>query len=288
MRRLNFELKQLSRRNRDGSHATQVARERILTLIANQLRELDFRHVAVTRLKPRHIEALVGRWQEERLAPATIKNRMAALRWWAEKINKKNVVARDNSYYGIPERAYIAKTSKARHLSTHALDAVRDEHVRMSLRLQATFGLRREEAIKFRPAYADKGTHIVLKPSWTKGGRGRVLPVLNDEQRGVLDAAKELAGNGSLIPADRSYRQQLRIYERHTANAGLAKLHGLRHAYAQRRYRTLTGWDAPLAGGPLRSDLSVTAIERDRLARHIISRELGHTRERITQIYLGR
>jgi len=38
----------------------------------------------------------------------------------------------------------------------------------------------------------------------------------------------------------------LRIYERHTANAGLSKMHGLQHAYAQQRYQELTGW----AGGP--------------------------------------
>lgn len=288
MRSLNFALKQLGRRNRDGSHATQVARERMLSLIANQLRELGFRQVTVTRLKPKHIEALVARWQEERLAPATMKNRMAALRWWAEKINKQNVVARDNSYYGIPERIYIDNSSKARELSTAALNAVGDQHVRMSLKLQLAFGLRREEAIKFSPSYAHKGTHLDLKPSWTKGGRGRVIPVLNDEQRSILDETSKLAGGGSLIPPARSYRQQLRIYERHTANAGLSKLHGLRHTYAQRRYHTLTGWAAPLAGGPARSDLSAPELERDRQARSIISAELGHTRERITQIYLGR
>ena len=288
MKSLNFELKQLSRRNRDGSYATQVARERILSQIANQMRELGFRHVRVTRLKPRHVEALVARWQEERLAPATIKNRMAALRWWAEKINKQNVVARDNSHYGIPERIYIEKTSRALELTSERLDAVRDEYVRMSLRLQAAFGLRREEAIKFMPMFADRGVEVVLKPSWTKGGRGRVLPVLTDQQREVLDAARRLAGNGSLIPAARNYRQQLRIYERHTANAGLSKLHGLRHSYAQRRYRALTGWPAPLAGGPPQASLSETEQQRDRLARQIISGELGHGRERVTRIYLGR
>ncbi|MGI9303378.1 MAG: phage integrase N-terminal domain-containing protein, partial [Gammaproteobacteria bacterium] len=226
MRKLNYQLKQLGQRNRDGSLATQIARERMLTLIANQLCELGYRHVVVTRLKPKHVEALVSRWMEERLAPATLKNRMAAIRWWAEKINKQNVVARDNSHYGIPERIYIAETSKAQTLRADQLVAVRDEHVRISLQLQAEFGLRREEAIKFTPVIADKGASIELKPSWTKGGRGRVLPVLTDPQRAVLDKARALAGNGSLIPPERSYRQQLRVYERHTANAGLSKLHG--------------------------------------------------------------
>ena len=48
----------------------------------------------------------------------------------------------------------------------------------MSLELQQAFGLRREEAMKFQPSFADQGDHIRLKGSWTKGGKAwvRVLP----------------------------------------------------------------------------------------------------------------
>ena len=67
----------------------------------------------------------------------------------------------------------------------------------MALRLQAAFGLRREEAIKFSPAYADRGDRIVLKASTTKGGRAREIPIWNDGQRAVLDAARRLSGGGA-------------------------------------------------------------------------------------------
>ena len=120
----------------------------------------------------------------------------------------------------------------------------------MSLELQQAFGLRREEAIKFIPSYADRGDHIQLKPSWTKGGKARTIPVRTEAQRQVLDRAHQLAGKGSLIPSTKNYRQQLRIYEAETARAGLSKMHGLRHAYAQTRYEELTGWKSPAAGGP--------------------------------------
>ena len=126
----------------------------------------------------------------------------------------------------------------------------------MSLELQQAFGLRREEAIKFMPVYADQGEHIVLKESWTKGGKAREIPVRTDAQRVVLDRAQRLAGTGSLIPSAKNYRQQLRVYEAETARAGLSKLHGLRHAYAQARYKELTGWKAPAAGGPSLKSLS--------------------------------
>ena len=65
----------------------------------------------------------------------------------------------------------------------------------MSLRLQAAFGLRREEAIKFLPGYADRGNRIALKASWTKGGRAREVPVLKAAQRRLLDEARGLVGS---------------------------------------------------------------------------------------------
>ena len=107
MHDLNRELKQLCARNRDGSFATQVHRERILTLIANQLREMGFVNMHAQSLKPRHVEALVQRWLAEGLSAGTLKNRMATLRWWAEKIGKPNVVAKSNDFYGIPDRHYV-------------------------------------------------------------------------------------------------------------------------------------------------------------------------------------
>jgi hypothetical protein len=213
---------------------------------------------------------------------------MTVLRWWAQKVGRQNVIARQNDHYGIPERTFVSAESKARQVDGAALDRVLDVHVRMSLELQQAFGLRREEAIKFQPSYADRGDHLMLKDSWTKGGKAREIPVRTEAQRELLDRAHRLAGRGSLIPAERNYRQQLRVYERHTANAGLSKLHGLRHAYAQARYQELTGWKSPAAGGPASRSLSGDERAVDREARLIISRELGHEREQITTVYLGK
>jgi hypothetical protein len=81
------------------------------------------------------------------------------------------------------------------------------------LRLQQAFGLRREEALKIRPHWADRGEHLQLKASWTKGGRARTVPIRTAKQTYLLKEAKVLAGQGSLIPAKRSYIEQLRIYE---------------------------------------------------------------------------
>src|SRR5690606_22909019 len=113
---------------------------------------------------------------------------------------------------------------------------IEDGYVRMSVRLQAAFGLRREEAIKFSPSYAFRGDHIALKASWTKGGRPRTIPITNGYQHVLLREVAELAKGGSLIPANLNYTQKLDRYERQARKAGLKNLHDLRHGYARRGY----------------------------------------------------
>ena len=287
MKTLNHNLKQLCRNCKEGSYATQRNRERILTRAANELQAMGYRQMQARSLKPKHIEALVDHWQGEELSIGTIKNRMAALRWWAMKINKQNVVAKSNEHYGIPDRRFVTNESKAKDLTTEQLSNIKDEHVRMSLALQRAFGLRREEAMKFQPSYADKGDHLKLKASWTKGGRPRAIPVRTEAQREVLNRARKLAGFGSLIPSHRSYVQQLRTYEGNTTRAGLSRMHGLRHDYAQKRYEELTGWQCPATGGPDRAALSPEQKELDHQARLTISQELGHERIQIVATYCG-
>ena len=80
----------------------------------------------------------------------------------------------------------------------------------------------------------------------------------------------------------------MRIYEGNTCRAGLSKMHGLRHSYAQNRYEELTGWKCPVAGGPDKKSLTPEQREADREARLIISREMGHDREAVVSAYIGR
>lgn len=287
MRDLNYGLKRLVRGSREGSHGTQAARENILLQAANTLHDLGYRKLRPEGLKPKHVDALVRHWQAQALSPGTIKNRLSHLRWWAGKVGKPAVVARENGHYQVARRAYVTGQDKSRKLDAEQLAKITDHHTRLSLRLQAAFGLRREEAIKFSPSYADKGDRLVLKASWTKGGKAREIPVRNADQRQLLDEIRRFAGRGALIPANKNYRQQMRTYERNTIKAGLDKNHGLRHAYAHTRYEELTGWRCPAASGPLRRALTAEQRAVDKDARQVISRELGHERIAIIAVYLG-
>jgi len=164
---LTYTLLTLCRRNRDGSHSTQAGRRTMLAMISGQLRELGFRRMRASSLKEKHVKALIGRWKAEEIAAGTIKNRVACLRWWAEKIGNAGVIPAENIALAIPNRRFVTNDNKARQLAGN-LERVSDPCARRSLQLQEAFGLRREESIKFRPSYADRGEHIVLKGPWPK------------------------------------------------------------------------------------------------------------------------
>ncbi len=239
-------------------------------------------------LKPKHVDALISHWKDQGISIGTFKNRLSALRWWAKKVGKGDMIPKDNSAFDIGNRSHVGRESRAQKLDEKKLEKISDPYVRLSLRLQAEFGLRREEAIKFSPNYAIKDDHIELKASWTKGGRARTVPIRTDEQRRLLEKVRKLAKGGALIPPNKNYEGQLHRYERQVRDAGIKNPHGLRHAYAQRCYLKLTGWNAPLAGGPASKSLSSGQRARDKGARETISRELGHSREAISAVYLGR
>ena len=90
-----------------------------------------------------------------------------------------------------------------------------------------------------------------------------------------------------MIPPERNYRQQLRVYESQTREAGLYRMHGLRHSYAIERYEELTGWKAPAAGGPARRTLTGARRRIDTAARGTIAQELGHRRACVSSVYVG-
>ena len=230
--------------------------------------------------------ALVNEWKRQGRSIGTMKNRTAHLRWWATRIGRPGVVP-SNGELGIANREYVTNEDRSVFLDPDKLKLVKNPHVAMALRLEAAFGLRREEAIKFTPARDDRGDRIRLKGSTTKGGRPREVPVRNAAQRKLLDEARRLVGGGALIPRHRNYRQQLKVYEDQTGEAGLYRMHGLRHGWALRRYEEITGWKAPAAGGPSQRSLTGARRRIDLAARQTIALELGHGRRQISSVYVG-
>ncbi len=295
MKKLAWELKQLTKRNRDGAFATQKARQQHLDLFARQLEAMGYKSMGSHSLRQKHVDALIERWKREassrtgeKLTSATIANRLIALRWWADKIGKPGVVKPKNRDYGIYKEYERFTENKAKELLPEHLARIRDPYIRLSLQLQRYFGLRREEAMKIQPKLADQGDCLYLKASWTKGGRQRTVPISNQRQRELLDEAKQLAKGGSLIPPHLLYKQHLKRFEHQTHAAGMGQSHGLRHRFAQETYAQLTGWQSPAAGGPKRKALSQEQQQVDLKARQQLTTWMGHGRIRVLNAYIGR
>ncbi len=269
----------------------------VLLQAMSNLDKAGFSLRKLNSLKQRHISCLVTIWKEENLATRTIKNRLSALSYACETLGKQNVVRTYRDYLSTKEKSQ-QKTkptaSRNRAIDTINLEKVSDPYIKASLTLQQAFGLRREECLKIKPQQAHQGDTLVLQASWTKGGIARHIPIISDAQRHALQHAKNLAGNQSLIPQHKTYIQQRQHYDSVAKQQGFKNLHGLRHAYAQRRYAELTqqlskghGWQAPINGGPAKKALTAQQKIIDRQARKILSKELGHGRPYVTKVYLN-
>lgn len=279
-------MKELTRRNGEGSEWTKACRHRTLQAIGRELQLEGFALKRAQNLKPKHVTALVVRWKAGGIAHATIRNRLGNLRWLAEKIGKPGLLPNSNEAFGLTERT-VFKGLKARPLDRERLATVADPRLRLALRLQQAFGLRREEALKFRPSFADKGSYLALKPSWTKGGRYREIPIDDVRQRRLLDEAHTMVGTDSLIPNGMTFHQYRKAYDNATLKAGLRNNHGLRHWYACWRYNKLMGRLPPALGGKTCDGLDAATERREYFVRLQVSRELGHNRVDVTATYLG-
>lgn len=285
---LSFSLKNLALTHAgEGSKATQANRHRGLQLMARELKALGYKLPDYRSLKPKHVDQLVTNWKTTGISDRTIRNRLGWLRWWGEKTNKPGLLPATNERFGLAERSPY-QGNRAKFFGPEVLATVADERVRLALRLEQAFGLRREEALKFRVGVADKGDHIQLMPTWCKGGRPRTVPIVHPGQKALLDEVRALCGSGSLVPDGQTYVRGLKRYENQLLKAGLSNAHGLRHWYAQWRYKSLTGRDCPAAGGEAADRLPPDEARRDFTARMQISRELGHGRIGVTDTYLGR
>jgi site-specific recombinase XerD len=283
---LQRSVNQILQSARVGSYETQDARKKILYLFSNDLVTLGYGLRHIKGLQEKHITAVLKSWMKSKVQNSTLKNRTAALRFLCKCINKPSII-KSNDGMGIGKRKYLPTENKAIH--NPDFSKITNPYVYVSLQLQRVFGLRREEAIKIKPHMADKHQYLELSSSWCKGGRSRIIPINTEEQHYWLEQAKMQAGKfgNSLIPEKKKYINQRDIYDKQAQRAGLRNLHGLRHAYAQNRYKELTGWNAPIAGGPRLRQLTLEQKYIDHQARMIISEDLGHSRKFITSNYLG-
>ena len=284
----------ISNKCKEYSYGSKRDFKSILIQCAQDLHSMGYKVSHIKGIKHKHIYKLIEHWNKKNLNPGTIKNRMSKLRKLDFVLCGQIGIKRENGNYKIEQRNYSSETTKA--IDLPCLKNYKDPYLKLSIEGQRLFGLRREESIKIIISEAIINNKLALQPSWTKGGIGREIPIKSEEQHNWVKNVFRVTNLGcSLIPMNKTYKQQLDIYNSETKKNKDKNLHGLRHAYAQERYREITkvldpkkkGLKCPHESGIQRKDLSQEDLYTDTRARHILSREMGHSRVSIMKIYLG-
>ena len=151
-----------------------------------------------------------------------------------------------------------------------------DAYVGCQLLMALRFNMRAKEAVMCIPHAAEIDGQLEIKRG-TKGGRQRFVPIDTAEKRAALEAAKRLVASkaASLGRPGKSLKQNLARLRYVMKKFGITKAdlgitaHGLRHEYANDRYRQFAGAPSPVRGGP--------PIEReiDRAARLRLAEDSG-------------
>lgn len=292
----DYQLKMLMKYNRDGSPDRQRARFQNLMRCVNHLQEKRGygKRYKLEKFGKKEVSRLVNDWKEQGLSHRTIANRMVDIRWLASKYSHEDRIP-SNKDIGLALRKNQPNygTDKSARLDPDKLKQL-DQREQLITRLRYQFGLRTAEACKFSHAYATKDSpdSISLKGSWCKGGRPREIPITNNEQRQLLAEIKthqDGHGEKSMIPKEQSFKAYYRDYNEARYDVGIAG-HGLRHKWAQNRFKELSGGiDCPLAGGAEYASLSQSDKIKWDLAANQVNQELGHGKDRqdITSTYIG-
>ena len=279
-----------------ASHATRDKRADVLYAGFKLLRELGYKLDTVYSFRGKHMAVLAKAWEARGLSPSTLQNNLSTFRVFAGWIGKAGMVERTDRYVAPGAAARTSINARDKSWTAQNVDvaaklaevARKDARIGLQVALQAIFGLRAREAMQLRPHVADKGSYLALTVG-TKGGRDRVVPIDTPEKRELIDKAKTFAASklASTSDPNRTLAQAKNHYYHVLRSCGIARAngitsHGLRHGYANDRYRQIAGQPSPVRGG------TPPDRDTDRAARLEVAEELGHSRESVTTHYLGR
>ncbi|MES2264290.1 MAG: integrase domain-containing protein [Pseudomonadota bacterium] len=262
-------------------------------------------------LGERHVRAMVTIWRAERLAPATIQTYLSFLRGLAQWLGKHGLV-RQPQHYGLQAEEYERHEASTRDKSWTAkridIDSLIaeignfDPYVGAAMRLVRAMGLRRKEAIMFRPhlcvlpfettglALHKKKAEVYARvKAGSKGGRERFVALDSAERIAAIEHARALvtATDGHMGNPAHTLEQALRRFNYVLEKFGVTQkalgvtAHGLRHEVLIEQFEALTGHLAPVrGGGKLPSEI------RDP-ARQEVADLAGHSRRRASDAYCG-
>lgn len=287
-------------RPRKASFATVRAyRARMITLI-DTLAKLNMSVHNLDEITARQMKHVFEEFEAQGLSAGWIANMNTTFRRFGIWIGKDNLCPAVSNLLTDPE-TYKRKQSatKPRDWETLKVEfddicekvARKNAVTAIQMKLAMLFGARVQEFLMFRPETVIRdGKEQIYLTEGTKGGRPRFVPVETQEQKQLLQKAREIANpttgvlqsvpGYTLRQAINNYYNTLRAVGVSIKDLGVTT-HGLRHGYACRVYNTITGEKAPVLGGMKVEE------QLDKAARKEVAERLGHSRLDITSNYLG-
>lgn len=281
------QLDKVARHNRQGSYRTKEryyeAFKRFCAFLAD-----EYHLQKLANISGKHLAEYVLFMQRQGKSASTVKTDLAAIRFFHDKIenakyrlpsNDELEVELERRRFGGVDRSWRAAEFE-RALGI-AEAAGRNDYI-LALHLGRFVGLRIHETFRIDTAIAEQAVREGAITIKGKGGKIRTVPVEDAHTMELLRERlkKTQRGHKLLVPddvrTDTAKAELEQFLARHRAEIQDADdgrpltYHGLRHTYAQEKYRRL------IAGGM--SDFD---------AHYEVSRLLGHERPDVTDIYLG-
>ena len=331
MKDIDLDLKRLVQGQGRGAYSwtRDHAKWEKMCAFAKEIHAAGYKIGKASNLKERHIRGAVDKMKQRGVSDARIMNLMSGARSWAAMAGKPNVVP-SNKDLGLSRgkeqrQAEKDQSRKLQEVKEKLMEKIKDPGAKAAADIQTRlmarpseggFGLRAEEAAKFKPGHEARNdktgastkaidwkagqVNLVSeykngqpRCNWTKGGRPRQIPITNEKQAQTLKDAEALAKSnpkGSTTPTDKLVEWMKYMGDRARA-AGLGKadsasgaagpFHSLRHGYVHERYQEITGQPPPVLGGP------GVLPEAAREGLMALSEEIGHGRLEVLKEYLG-
>src|ERR1700690_835199 len=159
-------IEQHAKKQKRVGFETQHKRKRTIVQCFEDLWEIKHPVTKIRNLKQCHIKALVELWEERKLSPVTIDNRLSMLRVACTWFGKPGMVLPMSHYVSDLSRARVIRVAiRDKSWSGNGVDPVAkigevmasDREMGMALLLMFALGARRKEGLMYRPSVADRG-----------------------------------------------------------------------------------------------------------------------------------
>lgn len=251
---------------------------------------------SLANIQDKHLVSYVVERQNEGKSAATVKQDLAAIRYYHDQLANSRYILSDNeglkerfSEFSLDRRSFGGVNRRCTEMEYQALVTIAQQNghpdTANMIMLGREQGLRIHEVTRLGRVDAEKAIRDGFLTVKGKGGLVRDVP-LRDSAKGILREAMQKVERGQKLfvkPQEKAHMVIQRVqdfiknnrdkvidpYNGRPTGVNIT-FHSLRHSYAKEQYDRL---------------ISIGLSEKD--ARYQVSLLIGHSRDDVTRIYLG-